>query len=89
MVIQKRTKTGKKQISTFQQAKEYAELSGKYAEPIQFEWNIFPGFISIEKSDGSTKNQEQSEGRILFMSRLKDINWTKNGNSIECISNSI
>ena len=28
--------------------KEYAELSGIDGEPIEFEWNIFSGFTSIE-----------------------------------------
>ena len=33
-------------------------------------------------------NPEQFEGRILFMSMFYDIDWTQNGNSFCCISNS-
>ena len=36
------------QISEFQQSNEYAELSEVDGESIEFEWNIFPGFTSIE-----------------------------------------
>ena len=35
-------------IQYFQQSNEYAELFGFVGEPIQFEWNIFPGFTTIE-----------------------------------------
>ena len=38
----------KEQIQYFRQFNEYAELSGIDGEPIEFEWNIFPGFTSIE-----------------------------------------
>ena len=36
----------------FQQWNENADLSGIDGEPIEFEWNIFPGFTSIEISEG-------------------------------------
>ena len=36
------------QIQRFQQSNEYDELSGIDGQPIEFEWNIFPGFTSIE-----------------------------------------
>ena len=85
----------KDQISVLQQNKEYAELPGIDGEPIEFEWNIFRGFTSMEilreiHKDLKTgqKNPEQFEGRILFMSMFKGIDRTKNGNSIECIPNS-
>ena len=34
----------KSQMKEFQQSNEYAELSGIDVEPIELEWNIFPGF---------------------------------------------
>ena len=56
---------------------------------------IFPGCTSIEilrqiqkVLQNSTKNPEQLEGRILFMSMFNDMDWTKNRISVECISNS-
>ena len=36
------------QISVFQRDKEYAELSGIDGEPIEFAWDIYPGFTPIE-----------------------------------------
>ena len=51
---------------------------------IVFEWNIFPGFISIQILRQIPKdlkarrlNPEQFEGIILFMSMFNDIDWTK------------
>ena len=38
----------KEQIQYFQQSNEYAELSGNDGDSIEFEWNIFPRFTSIE-----------------------------------------
>ena len=55
--------------------------------------NIFPGFTTIEivgeiQKDLNAQriNPEQFEVRILFMSMLNGIAWTKNGNSPHCIS---
>ena len=38
----------REQIQKFQQSNDYAELSGLDGEPIEFQWNVFPGFTSIE-----------------------------------------
>ena len=35
-------------IQHVQQSKDYAELSGLDGEPMEFQWNVFPGFTSIE-----------------------------------------
>ena len=84
IVIQKRMKKWKSQIKAFQQSNEYAELSGIDGQPIEFEWNIFPGFTSIEflrkiQEDLEVRriNPEQFEGKILFISMFNDIDWTK------------
>ena len=69
---------------------------------MEFKSNIFTGFTSIEilrkiRTDLEARqiNPEQLEAHlkiILFMSMSKmernDIDWTKNGHSGECISNS-
>ena len=69
----------KDQISAFQQDKEYAELSGIDWEPVEFKWNIFTGFTSIEilrqiQRDLKARhtNPDQFEGRFLFMSMFND-----------------
>ena len=40
--------TWRDQFSDFQRSNEYAELYGIDGEPLEFEWNMFPGFTSIE-----------------------------------------
>ena len=78
----------------FQQSTESAEVSGIDGEAIEFEWNIFPGFTSIEilrhiHKDLNARhiNPAQLERRILFMSMLNDIDGTKKGNFDVCVSN--
>ena len=63
-------------------------------EPIEFEWNIFPGRTSLEilrkiQKDLQEQNiePENFEDRIIFMSMFNDIDWTRRGNSEQCISN--
>ena len=84
----------KDQTQCFQQSNQYAEFSGSNGEPIEFEWNIFPGFTSIEILKHIQKdltawqvNPDHFEGGILCNSMLNDIDWTKNENYSECISN--
>ena len=79
----------KSQIKEFQESNEYAELSGIDGEPIEFEWNVFPGFAKIEILGETVKdlnarqmNPEQFEGLILLMSMFNDIDWTQKGKFI-------
>ena len=74
----------KEQIHYFQQSNEYAELCGTDGEPIEFEWNIFQGFTSIEivrhiQQDLKARriNPDQFEERIIFMRMFNDIDWTE------------
>ena len=64
----------KGQIQQFQQSNGYAELSGIDGEPIEFDWNIFPGFTSNEilrqiQKDLNARhvNPDRFEGTLLFM----------------------
>ena len=61
---------------------------------MEFEWNIFPGYTSLQLSDeveslllrlGETP--ENFTGRILFMSMFNDISWRSKDNEKECESN--
>ena len=70
----------KSQIKEFQESNEYAELSGIDGEPIEFEWNVFPGFAKIEILGETVKganarqiNPEQFEGLILSNSIHVDV----------------
>ena len=83
-------------ITEFQVSNSYPELLRIDAEPIQFEWNIFQGRASSEMLQ---KVQEYLQSRrlepagfrdrLIFMTMFNDIDWTKEGNSEMCISNSI
>ena len=61
---------------------------------MEFEWNIFPGFTTLQLSHkvqelllrlGETP--ENFTGRIIFMSMFNDISWRSKDNKKECESN--
>ena len=62
-------------------------------EPMEFEWNIFSGFTTLQlinKVHGfMTKMSDPSQfkGRIIFMSMFKDIIWRSEDNERECNAN--
>ena len=85
----------KSQLEEFRQSNSYKELLGTDGEPIEFEWNIFPGLTSLEISQKIRKDlkvqnnePEKFEDRIIVVSMLNDIDWTRRGNSEQCVSNS-
>ena len=64
-------------------------------EPMEFEWNIFPGFNTLQLSQEVqelllrlNETPENFTGRIIFMSMFNDISWGSRDNKIECESNS-
>ena len=81
-------------LNWFKSSQEYMALDRIDGEPMEFEWNIFPGFTTLELC---TKVQElllrlnetpeNFTGRIIFMSMLNDISWGSKDNKIECESN--
>ena len=60
---------------------------------MKFEWNIFPGFTTLQLLDKLQKfmnkmsEPEQFQGRIIFMSMFNDIIWGSEDNETECIAN--
>ena len=51
-------------------------------EPMEFEWNIFPGFTTLQPSQEVqelllklNETPENFKGRIIFMSMFNDISW--------------
>ena len=50
-------------------------------EPMEFEWNIFPGFTPLQLCNkvqelmSKMSEPEQFQGRIIFMSMFNDITW--------------
>ena len=64
------------------------------SEPTEFEWNIFPGFTTLQLCDKISdllssmgQTPETFTGRILIMSMFNDISCDKNGNKDECLKN--
>ena len=67
---------------------------GIIGEPTEFEWNIFPGFTTLQICGKVTdllsnlgETQETFTGRILFMSMFNDISCDGKGNKEECLAN--
>ena len=81
-------------LAWFRSSPEYRTLNGIDREPIEFEWNIFPGFTTLQLSHkvqelllrlGETP--ENFTARIIFMSMFNDISWGSRDNEKECKSN--
>ena len=70
------------------------DYDGINGESTEFEWNIFPGFTSLQLCDKISdllssmgQTPETFTGRILFMSMFNDISCDQNGNKDECSKN--
>ena len=78
-------------ITTSQSYRDYDGISG---EPTEFEWNIFPGFDTLQLY-GKVKDllsrlgetPANFTGRILFMSMFNDISNGTKDNERECLAN--
>ena len=72
-----------------------ATETGINGGPTEFEWNIFPGFTTLQLCGKVTdllsrlgEAPETFTGRILFMSMFNDISCDGKGNEEECVANS-
>ena len=70
---------------------EYRALDRIDGEPMEFEWNIFPGFTALqlchkvqEFLSKKSVTPEEFKGRIIFMSMFNDISWGSKDNKKEC-----
>ena len=77
-------------ITTSQSYRDYDGISG---EPTEFEWNIFPGFDTLQLcgkvTDLLSRLRETPEiftGRIRFMSMFNDISCGTKDNERECLA---
>ena len=84
----------KKKIQGVMTEKSYRDYDGINGEPTEFEWNIFPGFTTLQLcgkvNDLLSDLGEAPEtftGRILFMSMFNDISCDKKDNKEECLAN--
>ena len=63
-------------------------------EPMEFEWNIFPGFITLQLIEEVKRlllrldeTPENFTGRIIFVSMFNDISFGTRDNVQECLAN--
>ena len=75
-----------------QDAPSYKELLAIDGEAIEFEWNVLPGFSSLQIlqkiQDNLRERNIKPEGftdRIIFMSMFNDIDWTKKKETMEFV----
>ena len=81
-------------LTWFKSSPQYRTLDTIDGEPMEFEWNIFPGFTTLQlcnkvqelMSNMSTEPEEITR-RIIFMSMFNDISWGSQDNEQECESN--
>ena len=78
-------------IITDKSCRDYDGING---EPTEFEWNIFPGFTTLQLCGKVTdllsrlgETPETFTGRILFMSMFNDNSCDKKDNKEECVAN--
>ena len=82
----------KKRVAGIRSEKSYRDYDAITGESTEFEWNIFPGFTTLQLcgkiSDLLSKLGQTPEtftGRILFMSMLNDISCDRKDNKDECL----
>ena len=73
-------------LTWFKSSSETRTLDRIDGEPKEFEWNIFPGFTTLQLRDWAQHQRIFTE-RIFFMSKLNDISWGCKDNKKECESN--
>ena len=83
-------------VINLQRAKVYvfSDSVTESMEPTEFEWNIFPGFTTLQLCGKVTdllsslgEEPETFTGRILFISMFNDISCDSKGNEEECVAN--
>ena len=84
----------KNRIAGVKAEKSYRDYDGIDGEPTELEWNIFPGFTTLQLygkiNDLLSDLGETPEiftGRILFMSMFNDISCYRKRNKEECLAN--
>ena len=80
-------------LEWFKSTPESRNLDRIDGEPMECEWNIFPGFKALQLSQEVKELQlrlnetpQNFTGRIIFMSMFNDISWRSKGHKIECES---
>ena len=82
------------QLDWFKDSSQHRTLDTMYGDPMEFEWNIFPGFTTLQlvrevhKFMNKMGESEQFHGRIIFMSMLMTSHGELKTMKMECIANS-
>ena len=84
----------KNRVAGIRSAKSDRDYDAITGESTEFEWNIFPGFTTLQLCDKINdllsnlgQTPENFTGRILFMSMFNDISCDRNDNKDECLRN--
>ena len=84
----------KNRVAGVKSEKSYRDFDGINGEPTEFEWNIFPGFTTLQLCGKINdllsylgQTPESFTGRILFMSMFNDIFCDRYDNKDECLKN--
>ena len=87
------TKLGRTGLQEYER-EELQRFEDVKGESTEFEWNIFPGFTSLQLCDRISnllsslgQSPETFTGRILFMSMFNDISCNRHDNKVECLKN--
>ena len=82
----------KNRVAGVRAERNYRDFEIVSGESAEFDWNIFPGFTSLQLCDKISdllsslgQSPETFTGRILFMSMFNDISCEKKGNKEECL----
>ena len=82
----------KNRVAGVRAEKNYSDFDDVKGESAEFEWNIFPGFTSLQLCDKISnllssfgQSPETFTGRILFMSMFNDISCDRYDNKDECL----
>ena len=82
---------GEDKLTWFKSSSQYRALDRIDGEPMEFEWNIFAGFTTLqlcnkvqELLSKMSEEPEDFTGRIIFMSMFNDISWGSQDNEQEC-----
>ena len=84
----------KSRVAGVRAERSYRDFEDVSGESTEFEWNILPGFTSLQLCDKISnllsslgKTPETFTGRILFMSMFNDISCDIYDNKVECLKN--
>ena len=82
----------KNRVAGVRAEKNYSDFDDVKGESAEFEWNIFPGFTTLQLCDKISdllsslrQSPETFTGRILFMSMFNDISCEGKGNKEQCL----